>query len=111
MLKKIFARRKSPASQTQNPAEKDIIVRIINPSQKASKPAMVDEADVVKEYKEEVNVPYHVNLVQGLLVGAGVGFLICVTAIAVGLSLAVRDAAAIVAVPTILGLIMGHVFS
>lgn len=104
---------KSGSAASKDPArKKDIVVRIVNASTDTKpKRVFVDETEIAKQYKEEVKVVKHANLVQGLAVGAAIGVLICALAQVTGTILSGGEMAAMVGVPAVVGIIAGFVLS
>ncbi len=110
MLDKLFGRTKA-APQKEVNARKDIVVRIVNASNKPRNASVINEAELVEDYKNEVKLAKPVNLAQGLSVGAGIGILVCAIAGVIGIGLNTGDMAAIVGIPAVLGLIAGFLLS
>ena len=110
MFKRIFGKSNTSPLKEEKP-KKDIVVRIVRPSSRPKAGVTDDEVEIAKEYEDEVKIGSHVNLVQGLIIGAGVGILVCTLAAVIGLNLSIRDMAAIIGVPAALGVITGYIFS
>ena len=110
MPDKILGKTKPPVKK--EPArEKDVVVRIVSPAPETKHVNVINEADAIRDYSEEVKLNKSVNLLNGLAIGAGIGVLVCALAAFLGLSLDVGDMAAIVAVPMVLGIIAGYILS
>ena len=100
-------------SASKDPArKKEIVVRIVNASTDTKpKRVSVDETEIARQYKEEVKVLKHANLIQGLAVGAAIWVIICALAQVTGTLLSGGEIAAIVGVPAVVGIIAGFVLS
>lgn len=70
-----------------------------------------EAAEIVKEIEQEIALTRKMDPANGLSVGTGVGILVCVFATLFGIQLATRDVAVIIAIPALLGVVAGYLFS
>jgi hypothetical protein len=97
--------------QPQDILQKDIVLKAPDPSQKPAEPTIEEIKEIAREYEDEVKFGKYVNLVQGLLIGAGIGLFVCTVAALIGVNLDFREISAIIGAPAVLGIIAGYILS